>query len=109
MPMRTLDAAASAARSSSEPDRVFGSADTIIRSDAPIADATADADPPPGAGSDEANAASRSRTDLSVSIMRVYEGGAALTRMNASLHDNHANRVRTDTNQSDYQPIDDDG
>ena len=32
------------------PLRVFGSAATIISSDAPTADASADADPPPGVG-----------------------------------------------------------
>ena len=66
-------AAASAARSSSEPVRVFGRPATIISSDAPTADASAAADPPPGVGSEELKAVSRSRTDLSVSDMCVPE------------------------------------
>src|SRR3954470_24663560 len=86
---RTPAADVSAARSSSVPDLVFGSAATIIRSEAPTAEASAAAEPPPGVGSLELNAASRSRTDLSVSDMicipltvnRDY-GGNGITQRN---------------------------
>src|SRR6516162_7906690 len=63
----TAPASVSRARSSSDPVRVLGSPATIIRREAPIADARAAADPPPGVGSDELNAVSRSRTDRSMS------------------------------------------
>src|SRR6187200_3056342 len=67
IPASAAAADASAARSSSVPPRVFGSPATIIRSDAPTADASAAADPPPGVGSVELKASRRSRTDLSAS------------------------------------------
>src|SRR5712691_7087708 len=58
----------SADRSSSDPARVFGKPATIISSEAPIAEASADAEPPPGAGSEELNALSTSRTGRSTSM-----------------------------------------
>jgi hypothetical protein len=48
----------------------LGSPATIISSDAPTADASADADPPPGVGSAELNAVSRPRIDCSVNDMK---------------------------------------
>jgi hypothetical protein len=60
MPPVVASAPASAVRSASELDFVFGSAATMASRAAPIADASADAEPPPGVGSGEANAASTS-------------------------------------------------
>src|SRR5205823_5687816 len=79
----------------------------IIRSDAPIAEASADADPPPGVGSDEANAASRSRTVLSVSMS--VRGGALLTCHEASLFDHRPDRLCSHANEIDRRAGDDDG
>src|SRR5205807_4278219 len=93
-PVRAERAAPSAWRSASVPDLDFGSPATIIRSDAPIAEASADADPPPGVGSDEANAASRSRTVFSVSN-------------EPSLFDHRLDRLGPDAHQVDGGPGDD--
>src|SRR5262245_6748433 len=97
MPASTSPAAASASRSCGEPLRVFGSAATIISSDAPIADEGAAAEPPPGVGSGELNAASRSRTARSRSMD------------DASLLDDGADRLGADTDQIDRRAVDDDG
>src|SRR6185295_17204471 len=70
MPASADAADASAARSSSVPARVFGRLATIVRSDAPTADARAAAEPPPGVGVGALNTASRSRTDLSARSMK---------------------------------------
>ena len=80
--------------------RVFGSAATIISSDAPTADASAAADPPPGVGSEELNAASRSRTDLSDKRHVRSTSFPFLTTARIV--------VRADANQIDRRPGDDD-
>src|SRR5919201_6143468 len=67
--VRPAAAAASAARSCSVPDRVFGIAPTISRSAAPTDAARADADPPPGVGSVDAKAARSSRNGRSVNTV----------------------------------------
>src|SRR5579864_5140221 len=95
-PTSTAAAACSAARFSSDPDRVFRLPDTMIRSDAPTAQASAEADPPPGVGSDELNASSRSVNGRSTSMGH------------ASFFHDGANRVRADTNEIDGRTIDDD-
>src|SRR6266850_8084051 len=97
MPVSDAVAPDSAARSSSELDRVFGSAATIISSDAPAAEARAAADPPPGVGSGEANASSSSRTVFSVSMMD-----------DAPFFDHRPDGLRADANQIDRRAGDDD-
>src|SRR5262245_62069787 len=97
MPPAAASAPASAVRSSSELDFVFGSAATMARRDAPIADASADAEPPPGVGSGEANAASTSRSGCSIS-----------TENDLAFLDHGADRRRADANEIDRRSGDDD-
>src|SRR5258708_115902 len=87
-------AAARAAGSSSDPFRVFASPATIIRSDTPTAETSADADPPPGVGSGALNAASTSRTVRSTSMN------------DASFLDHRTDRLRADADQIDRRPVD---
>src|SRR5438034_3039569 len=89
------DADASAARSSSDPFRVFSSPATIISSDVPTAEASADADPPPGVGSGALNAARISRTVLSASMN------------DASLFDHRPDCVGANTDQINRRTVDD--
>src|SRR5579871_4193890 len=95
MPTSCAAAASSAARSSSELWRVFGSPATISSSDAPTDAASALADPPPGVGSDEENAFKRSRTDLS-----------SRANDNLSFLDHVTDGLDADTDQIDRRSVD---
>src|SRR5260221_5292130 len=97
MAARDCDALARDERSTSEPVRVFGSAATIISSDAPVAPASADADPPPGVGAAELNASSNSRTAMSTSMDH-----------HAPFLDNGPDDVDADSDQIDRRAVDDD-
>src|SRR5262245_37186519 len=121
MPPAAASAPASAVRSSSELDFVFGSAATMASREAPIADASAEAEPPPGVGWGEAKAASTSRRDWSINTMDIPPARGAPPPLDVvsrghsggdvdhatAFHD-RANGLRADANEIDCRSGDDD-